>query len=135
MPTVRLRDPVRTAIVTHAREEAPNECCGLLIGHGSTIVESVRSRNLRESSTRYLLDPAIHIATNRRLRGTSRTVIGVYHSHPHSPAVPSDTDLAEALYPAFIWVIVSLAGAGVDVAAYRLVENMFVPIQILTIER
>ena len=44
-----------------------------------------------------------------RLRGTGREVVGVYHSHPHSAAVPSPTDCREAHYPGFIWVIVSLA--------------------------
>ena len=49
------------------------------------------------------------IAVNRRLRGTPRSVIGAYHSHPRTEAVPSPRDIAEAHYPEFIWLIVSLA--------------------------
>jgi proteasome lid subunit RPN8/RPN11 len=113
---------VRAAMIAHARDEAPNECCGLLVGDGSLIEASVRARNLRASPTRYLLDPAEHIATNRKLRGTGRTVIGTYHSHPASPAIPSETDRAEALYPEFVWMIVSLLTPEADVAAFRLTE-------------
>jgi proteasome lid subunit RPN8/RPN11 len=129
---VRLPDAVRADIVAHAREEAPNECCGLLIGRGSAIHESVRARNLLASPTRYLLDPAVHIAANRSLRGSARAVIGVYHSHPRSPAVPSARDLGEALYPEFIWLIVSLAAPGSpEVAAYRMHDGAATPIPVL----
>jgi desampylase len=134
MNAVQLRDEVRADMIAHARDEAPNECCGLLVGAGSLIDECVRVRNLRASPTRYLLDPAEHIATNRRLRGSRRAVIGCYHSHPHTSPVPSDTDRAEALYEEFVWVIVSLAGSGSgEVAAYRLEHETFVALAIVPI--
>ena len=118
--TIRLRDHVRAEIIAHARDEAPNECCGLLIGQGSVIDACVRVRNLCASPTRYLVDPADHVAVIRSLRGTSRGVIGSYHSHPRTPAVPSESDRAETLYPEFVWVIVSLLEPEAHVAAYRL---------------
>jgi [CysO sulfur-carrier protein]-S-L-cysteine hydrolase len=109
------------AMVAHARREAPNECCGLLVGWPGRIDESVATTNLAASPTRFLLDPSDHIAINRRLRGSGREVIGAYHSHPHSAAEPSPTDIAEAHYPDFIHVIVSLADpANVDVRGYRI---------------
>ena len=127
-----LPTPIRSEIVAHARAEAPRECCGLLIGHGSEIDESVRVRNIDESPTRYLVDPAAHVATIRRLRGSGRSIVGCYHSHPHSPAVPSDTDLREALYDDFVWIIVSLADRSRgDVAAYRLLAGEFVTVGIV----
>ena len=122
---------VRTEMIAHATEEAPRECCGLLVGEGSNVDESVRIRNVHPSPSRYLLDPAEHIATNRRLRGTGRQVIGAYHSHPHSPAVPSPVDRVEAYYADFVWVIVSLAVEGAPaVAAYRLAGDAFMPLAI-----
>jgi proteasome lid subunit RPN8/RPN11 len=118
---VRLHRGVRDSIFTHARREAPNECCGLLIGAGQDVDECVAVRNLDPDPHRYLLDPAEHIAANRRLRGSGRTVLGVYHSHPASPATPSPSDLREALYPEFVWVIVSLASPDApDLAAYTI---------------
>lgn len=131
MDEVRLPASVRTAMIAHARDEAPNECCGLLIGRDGEIVDAVPARNLLASPTRYLLDPAAHIDVRRRLRGTDRAVIGAYHSHPDAPAAPSDTDRAEALYPEFLWVIVSLAAPEGDVAAFRLTERAAAPVTIV----
>ena len=93
---VILSDAVRAEIVAHAKEEAPRECCGLLVGHGSLVDECVRSPNIDPNPNRYEIDARVHVATNRRLRATGRAVVGAYHSHPHSPAWPSASDLAEA---------------------------------------
>ncbi len=112
---------MRDAIVAHALDEAPNECCGLLVGGESGIDESVRTRSVVPGPSRYQVDPAEHIALNRRLRGTGRQVVGAYHSHPHSAAVPSPSDVTEAHYPDFVYVIVSLADpARPEVKAYRI---------------
>lgn len=131
MEVVRVRQEVRDAIVAHAREEAPNECCGLLIGCDGAIVESVRARNLRRSPSRYLLDPATHVRTIRRLRGTGRDVLGAYHSHPHTRPIPSETDRAEALYPDFVWVIVSLLEPEGDVAGFRIAQGSVTPVALV----
>ncbi len=133
MASVRLPAHVRAALLAHASEEAPRECCGLLVGRGPDIDDAVPSANLDPDPARYRLDPAVHIATNRILRGTGREVVGVYHSHPHSAAVPSPADCREAHYPGFVWVIVSLAGPRAEaVAAYRLRSDGFelVPIEV-----
>ncbi len=127
---VTLPAAVRADLIAHARADAPNECCGLLIGGGGVIDGCVRARNLHPApATRYILDPAIHIATRRQLRGTGREVIGCYHSHPAAAAVPSETDVAEAHYPEFIWMIVSLANAGApEIAVFLLDGGRFTPL-------
>jgi proteasome lid subunit RPN8/RPN11/uncharacterized damage-inducible protein DinB len=131
MPPVRLSAQARAEMLAHAREAASRECCGLLVGSGTTIDESIRSTNLDPDPNRYRIDPKVHIETNRRLRGSGRGVIGVYHSHPHSPAIPSRTDYLEAYYSEFIWVIVSLAAPEAEaVAAYRLTPTGFVLVPI-----
>ncbi len=99
------------AIVAHAQESAPDECCGLLVGAGDRIDEAVRARNLERGPTRYRIDPRDHIALMKRLRGSDRDVIGAYHSHPRSGAAPSASDVAEAFYPDFVYLIVSLMTA------------------------
>ena len=107
-------------IRAHAAREAPNECCGLLTGVSGRIDEAVPARNVLQSATRYEIDPAEHIALNRRLRGTGRSIVGAYHSHPQSAPVPSPRDVAEARYPEFIWLIVSLAGERPECRAFRI---------------
>jgi proteasome lid subunit RPN8/RPN11 len=106
---VKIRRAAVDAMIAHARLDAPNECCGLLVGAGTLIDEAVRVRNIEAGPARYTLDPAEHIAVNARLRGSGRAVLGAYHSHPRTSATPSPSDLAEAFYPDFVYVIVSLA--------------------------
>ncbi len=135
MTAIHLRDRVRAEMIGHAREETPHECCGLLVGEGTLIDECVRARNVDPNpATRYEVDPATHIAVTRRLRGTSRSVIGCYHSHPRTPPVPSASDRAEALYPGFVWMIVSLLTPGAEVAAYRMDSDGVVTLSIYSSE-
>jgi proteasome lid subunit RPN8/RPN11 len=125
---IRIRAAVVDAMISHAREDAPLECCGLLLGAGGLVNECVRTRNARASETAYLVDPTDHFAALRRAREDGRAVIGAYHSHPRSPAIPSPTDLAEAHDAELLYVIVSLAEAGFpDVRGYRLEGGNFVP--------
>jgi proteasome lid subunit RPN8/RPN11 len=115
---------VLDTMTAHARDEAPNECCGLLVGTPSRIEESVRTKNLAASPSRFLVDPREHIALNRRLRDSGRQVVGAYHSHVHSAAEPSPSDVAEAHYPEFVYVIVSLAEPQhAAVGAYRVEDG------------
>ena len=121
------RITIPTAVVSgmlaHAREEAPRECCGLLVGRGTSIVRSVRARNLDAGSTRYLIDPGDHFAAIRSARTEGLDVVGAYHSHPSSTPVPSATDIAEAdSGPDFLYVIVSPIGG--DLRAYRIDEGV-----------
>ena len=120
---VRIRETVLTTIAAHASRETPKECCGLLVGTGRVIVEAVPARNVLSHPSRYQIDPQQHIDLNRRLRGTERLVIGAYHSHPASEAIPSPRDLQEAHYPEFVWLIVSLAREPPDFRVYRIVEG------------
>jgi [CysO sulfur-carrier protein]-S-L-cysteine hydrolase len=121
--SIQIRADVLAAIRSHAREASPHECCGLLVGTESGIDEAVRAANVLSSASRYQLDPQTHVETVRRLRGTPRHIVGAYHSHPRSPAVPSPRDRAEAHYPEFVWLIVSLETAAEECRAYRIVEG------------
>lgn len=112
---------VLEAMISHARADAPNECCGLLVGTPTRLDESVPARNVFASPTRYRVDPAQHFALLRRVRRTGRAVIGAYHSHLLTPARPSPRDVAEAHDPDLLYVIVSLRDAGrPDVRGYRI---------------
>jgi proteasome lid subunit RPN8/RPN11 len=112
------------SMIDHARRDAPLECCGLLAAQDGVIDQAIPTRNLKTSPVAFQIDPADHFAALKRTRAEGREIVGAYHSHPRSPAVPSSTDLAEAHYEAFLYVIVSLAGATPDVRAYRLVPGV-----------
>lgn len=103
---VGIRKAAFDAVVEQAREAAPAECCGMLLGSRGSIVEAAAARNLSPDANRFLVDPVDHIRVRREGRARGLDVIGFYHSHPHSPAVPSATDLAEAAYPDHLSLIV-----------------------------
>jgi proteasome lid subunit RPN8/RPN11 len=122
---VRLPAAVRDAVVAHAREAAPAECCGMLVGSAGAITSAVRAGNLSDHPSRFLIDPKDHIRARRDARAAGLDVVGFYHSHPQSAAAPSPTDLAEASYPNHLYLIVGLAGEAADVRLYRFTGETF----------
>ncbi len=118
---VQIHAAVLRDINAHAHRVAPEECCGLLIGTGTRIESAYPARNLQQSSSRYLIDPADHFAAIRASRRNGRAVVGAYHSHPATAAVPSPTDEREANDPEFLYLIVSLVGA--ETRGFRLVDG------------
>jgi proteasome lid subunit RPN8/RPN11 len=122
---VIVRRAALEAAVAHAREAAPGECCGLLLGAVEVIADIRRARNLATNLNRFLIDPKDHIDARREARSRGLDVVGFYHSHPYSEPVPSSTDLAEASYPDHLYLIVGLVGEGPDVRLYRLEANRF----------
>lgn len=107
-------------LVAHAREEAPNECCGYLRARNGTVEELVRSQNLRASRYGYELDAGSLLAANRL--DEEGYEVAIYHSHPRSGAEPSQTDVNLAHYPHWTYLIVSLDGEPV-VRAWRIAEG------------
>jgi proteasome lid subunit RPN8/RPN11 len=112
------------AIVAHAREEAPSECCGLLLGAALTIAEAALEANIASNRyARFLIDPKDHIDIRRGARRRGVEVVGFYHSHPRSPAWPSPSDVAEATYPRQNYQIVTHTAEPPDNAIYRLEDR------------
>ena len=112
-------------MIAHARAAAPRECCGLLIGLGPRIEEARPSRNLDPSPARFLIDPQDHFAAIRAARASGRQIVGVYHSHPSSPALPSPSDVSEAAYADYVYLIVSLVSEPPDIRAFRFQAGSF----------
>ena len=108
------------AMIEHAREEAPNECCGYARMNDGRVDEVFRSSNLRASPFGYELDPKSLLAANE-LDDEGFGVV-IYHSHPRSAAEPSQTDINLAHYPHWRYVIVSLAGDP-EVRAWRIADG------------
>ena len=108
-------------LVAHAREEAPNECCGWVRARDGAVEGVSRSENERASPYGYSLDPkSLLAAFNAAEDGYE---VGIYHSHPRSPAEPSQTDINLAEYPEYTYLIVSLADEDrPSVRAWRIVD-------------
>ncbi|HSG02072.1 MAG TPA: M67 family metallopeptidase [Vicinamibacterales bacterium] len=119
------RRAVRSALVAHARASRPRESCGLLIGTRGAIHFIVPTRNLARGTSRYRVDPCAHLRVQRTLRGFAPAlqVVGAYHSHPRGAARPSARDVAEANDPAWIHLIVGLAGKQARIGAFRIAHG------------
>jgi proteasome lid subunit RPN8/RPN11 len=112
----RVLDDIRS----HAAQEAPRECCGVLIGADDRVLESVRAGNLAGGVSRFEIDPRDHIRAIREARARSLDVIGFYHSHPRSPAYPSETDVAEAGYAGVVHLIAGVGANGEEARLFRI---------------
>jgi len=130
---VKIRQTVFDQIVSHALDERPNECCGLLIGAADVIEDAVRARNVKKSATRFQVEPADHFAAIRRARAAGREVIGAYHSHPNGPSYPSETDRTRLTDPSMFHVIISLAHGTRTVRAFRVAEGNFTPLELVPV--
>lgn len=110
----------------HARECAPEECCGLLGGEGERAASVYPLRNVApRPEVAYEAAPEELFEAQRRMRARGETLVGVYHSHPRSTEpVPSRTDVRLAFYPeAFYFIIGFEAGGEGVLRAFRISER------------
>ena len=96
------------ALVAHAAESVPNECCGYLRARDGIVEETYRAENLRSSPYGYELDGKSLLAANKL--DDQGFQVGIYHSHPRSAAEPWQTDINLAQYPHCVYSLVSLTG-------------------------
>lgn len=103
--------------MAHAHEEAPDECCGYMRLSDGAVDEVTRAENVYHSPTRFELGyEDLRAANELEDEGFG---VAIYHSHPRSPAEPSQTDMNVAQYPDWIYVIVSLKDEP-EVRAWRI---------------
>jgi proteasome lid subunit RPN8/RPN11 len=105
---VKISQQLVDEIVAHAREEAPNECCGMLGGADGSAESVYRSINAEASPLRYSLDANDQFRIVREMEDRGEELAGIYHSHTASAPYPSQTDVNLAAYPDAVYVIVSL---------------------------
>ncbi len=117
---MRISQALWDEIVAHAREEAPNECCGYASARDGIVEQVFRAQNIHASPYRFEMDARSLFAANE-LDDEGFEVIS-YHSHPKSPAEPSQQDINVAQYPDWTYVIVSLAGEP-ELRAWRIADG------------
>jgi proteasome lid subunit RPN8/RPN11 len=114
----------RDAILATCIRALPNEGCGLLLGSVDGVVrEVVASTNVADSAKVYEIDPKVLLRAYRRADDEGIEVLGVFHSHTHSEAYPSPTDVRQAPDPSWHYVIVSLRGTPAELLSYRVVDE------------
>jgi proteasome lid subunit RPN8/RPN11 len=108
-------------IVAHAREDLPNECCGMLGGVDGAAKTLYRAENAEASPLRYSIDAGEQFRLMKEIEGAGEELVGIYHSHTKSPAYPSQTDVNLAGWPEAVYLIVSLAdSAEPEIRGFRI---------------
>ena len=105
---VLIKKEILEAIIQHAREDVPLECCGLLMGQGNLISHLRRMKNALQSPISYSMEPRALLRFFKELRSLQLIHLGIYHSHPTSEAYPSSVDVEQAYYPDCTYFIASL---------------------------
>ena len=95
-------------MIAHAKEDVPNECCGIIAGKDGAATKLYRAINAEASPFRYSVDPKDLLRIYRDLDSNGWDVFVIYHSHTHTEAYPSKTDVLLAAWEDALYVIVSL---------------------------
>ena len=118
---LRIPEKIHDDLIAHAREGFPQEVCGILGGTADTVTEIYRMSNTDASNEHFMMEPKEQFSVIRDLRAKGLSMLAIYHSHPETPARPSEEDIRLALTPDVSYVIISLADAsGPDVKSFRI---------------
>ncbi|HET6874357.1 MAG TPA: M67 family metallopeptidase [Acidimicrobiales bacterium] len=122
---LRLTRPVYLGMVGHCFDGLPDEACGLLGGDPATGLATILypTRNVAASARIYTVDPRDHLKADRDAESRGLSIIGVFHSHTHTDAYPSPTDIGQAPDPTWHYVLVSLRDEAPVVRSYRIVDG------------
>ena len=114
----------RDAIVAHCIRNLPNEGCGLLLGSDQGVVsEVVVSENVANSAKVYEIEPKVRLRTFRAADERGEVVAGCFHSHTHTDAYPSPTDITQAPDPSWHYVLISLRVTPPVLRSYRIIDG------------
>ncbi len=106
---MRISQSLVGEIVSHARDDLPNECCGMVGGENGAAVTVYRAENAEASPLRYSIDAKEQFRLMRTIEDAGEELVAIYHSHTKSAAYPSQTDVNLAGWPEAVYLIVSLA--------------------------
>ncbi|MGH9213985.1 MAG: M67 family metallopeptidase [Acidimicrobiales bacterium] len=127
-PALSLTRQVWAQMIGHAYDGLPDEACGLLGGdpESGKVRVFYPCRNAAASSRVYTVDPHDHLVADRDAERQGIELIGVMHSHTHTEAYPSPTDVNQAPDPTWHYVIVSLRAEAPVLRSYRIVDGTVV---------
>ena len=128
---MRIARELADELIAHAREEAPNECCGMVAARGGRAVRVYRARNQAASPLRYVVDPRDLHRIVTEIEDAGWELGAIYHSHTRTAPYPSQTDVNLAFlgpgddeaWPGTLYVIVGVAGAEPELRAFRIASR------------
>jgi proteasome lid subunit RPN8/RPN11 len=110
-------------MIAQARAEAPAEACGLIAGAHGKPARLFPIPNADPSIYRYNMEPRAQLAAMNEMDERDWDLLAIYHSHTHTAAFPSPTDVKLAFYPESLYVIVSLKDPEPVIRAFTIVDG------------
>ncbi len=131
--TVEITKDLKEQLLQHARKELPYEACGVISGSADRgALQFYPARNELQSTTRYHIDPHDLYRIIMDIEEQGHEIWGIFHSHPASPAYPSETDLKQSYYPDAYYLIASFADAKKPVLrAFRIIDRQVKEVEVV----
>jgi len=130
---MRMSQKLIDEMVAHARDDLPNECCGMVGAVDGEAAVVIPVANAAASPLRYEMDPQGQYNALKEIEDEGKELLAIYHSHTKSAAYPSQTDVNQAVnWPDAIYLIVSLQDAEApDVKAYWLKDLKIADVELI----
>ena len=129
---IRIPQAIHDDIIGHARSGLPLEVCGILGGTDNTVSAIYRMTNTDASNEHFMMEPREQFRVVKELRAKGISMLAIYHSHPESPARPSEEDIRLALTPGVSYLIVSLQDANHPVTrSFKIADGVVTPEEIV----
>lgn len=122
MPKLEIPRDIYARMVAQARSEAPIEACGILAGTGGKVRKLYQMTNADAACDHFMMEPREQFTVVKDIRSADLEMLAIYHTHPETPARPSEEDIRLALTPGVTYVIVSLLEADVPAVKGFLIE-------------
>lgn len=131
---MRIRRQQLEQIIAHAREEAPNECCGMVASNDGEVTRVFRTANVEESPFRFVIGPQEQLEVLNEIERERDELGAIYHSHTRTEPTPSQTDINFArAWPGVLWIIVGLRDAEPEVRTWAIAHDRASEVE-LTVE-
>ena len=126
-PKIKISKAHLDEMIEHAKEEDPNECCGILVGTSNAVTQVHKITNDAKSPYRYVMNSQQQLDVLLDCDKKHLDMLAFYHSHTHSEAYPSDTDVRMAVQSGWldiIYILISLENKSIPVIkSYLINEN------------
>lgn len=125
---MQIRKDIIEEIKAHAKRNLPNEACGYLTGRDGIITHLYKMTNIDKSPEHFSFDPKeqFEVLKDARLKGLE--IIANFHSHPETPARPSEEDIRLAFDPHIFYGIISLVKPDEDLKFFRIEQGKVKPV-------
>ena len=124
---LKIKQDIIDRIIAHGKTEAPLEACGYLAEKDGLVCNHFELANLDKSPVHFSMDPAEQFEVFKECRNQGLKICAVYHSHPETPARPSNEDIRLAYDPSLSYVIVSLAETPPSIKSFIIQKGVVAP--------